>query len=64
MDFEPIKKFFSLFLTALGLFVFIAIIYSVILVSQYALKKPEKISESFADEAISIFPSLKLERIE
>lgn len=61
MNFEQIKKFFSLFFTALGLFVFIAIIYSVILVSQYAMKKESKINDSYADEVISIFPSPKIE---
>lgn len=49
MNFEQIKKFFSLFIAALGLFIFIAIIYSVILVSQYAMKE-KKINDSYADE--------------
>jgi len=59
MDFDPIKKFFSLLLTALGLFVIIGMIYATFLISKMA-EKPQTIEKSNASEMISIFPSLKI----
>jgi uncharacterized alpha/beta hydrolase family protein len=59
MDFESVKKFFSLFVTALGIFVFIAMIYSIFLITRYA-QKQQKINKSYADEMISIIPTLNI----
>lgn len=49
MDLGSIKKPASLFLTALGLFLFIAIIYSVLLISRFA-QKPQTVEKSNANE--------------
>ncbi len=46
---EKVKKFFWLFLTALGLFVIIFLIYSIVLINRYAREKQE-IKKGYAEE--------------
>ena len=55
MDFDGVKKFFSLFLAALGIFVLIFIAYTMVIVSRIAQdkKKKQDIKKSYADEYVS-----------
>lgn len=50
MDLDEIKKYFSYFLIAGGLFVVVILIYTTFLISRYALKKPQNIKKGYADE--------------
>ncbi len=57
MNFEPIKKFFSLFLTALGLLIVIIVVYVVFLTAHYARQK-QGIKSDYANEYISPSPTV------
>ncbi len=52
MDLDEVKKFFSYFLLAGGLFIVVILIYTTVLISRYALKKPQNIKKSYAEEEV------------
>ncbi|MBI5127320.1 hypothetical protein HZA76_02585 [Candidatus Roizmanbacteria bacterium] len=58
MDLEDIKKYFGYLMIVGGLFVVIFLIYTTFLISRYALKKPQNIKKSYAEEeAVTPIPS-------
>lgn len=58
MDIDRIKKFFTLLMTAVGLFALIFIIYSIFVISRYAQKKEKhEIKKDYAGEIVSPSPS-------
>lgn len=58
MDFDRIKRYLSLFLTALGVFVIIFLIYSIFLISRMAQKKEKhEIDKGYATEQITATPT-------
>lgn len=59
MDLDQIKKYLSLFLTALGIFAIVFIIYSIFLISRYAQQQQE-IKKGYATEKLTPSPSPRL----
>ena len=58
MDLDGVKKFFNLFLAALGIFALIFITYSIFVVSKMAQdKNKHEIKKGYADEYVSPRPS-------
>jgi hypothetical protein len=58
MNLEPLKKFLSLLLTAFGIFIMIAIIYTVILFSRLAMEREHTIKNDYAGEVNPSLPAL------
>jgi len=50
MGLEDIRKYFGYLMVAGGLFIIIILIYTTVLISRYALKKPQNIKKSYAEE--------------
>ncbi|OGK11567.1 hypothetical protein A2954_01770 [Candidatus Roizmanbacteria bacterium RIFCSPLOWO2_01_FULL_37_12] len=60
MDLDKIKKFFTLFVAAFGLFVLMFIIYSIFIISRVAQKKEkQEIKKNYAIEKITPSPEIK-----
>ena len=61
MDIDKVKRYFTLILTALGIFALIFLMVSIIIVSRIAQKKDKKeIKEGYAEEKITPSPSLSI----
>ena len=58
MDLDRIKKFFTLLMTAFGIFVLIFLMYSIFVISKIAQdKKKHEIEKGYAGEVITPSPS-------
>lgn len=59
MDLDSVKKFFSLFLAALGIFALVFIVYAMVIVSKIAQdkKRINQIKKDYASEYVSPTPS-------
>ena len=58
MDLERVKKFFTLLITALCIFVLIFIIYSILVISKIAQdKEKHEIKKDYAGELVTPSPS-------
>lgn len=61
MTLDQIKRYLSLFFTALGVFLIIFLIYSIILISRLAQEKEKhEIEKGYATEKISPSPTPKI----